>query len=83
MALAKALLARSVADPEFKQEFENWWQKAEQFRPGIGNVTNTITGGTLLGPVMQAGSIQGTTISTSAMPPAVSPPHSPGPADDG
>jgi stage V sporulation protein SpoVS len=53
MALAEALLARSGADEEFRQALESWWQHAEPIRANIGNVVNTISGGTQQGPVLQ------------------------------
>lgn len=55
MALAEALLARSEADEEFRRALESWWQQAEPIRANlsIGNVTNTISGGTQHGPVLQ------------------------------
>ena len=53
MALAEALLARSSADAEFRRALESWWQQAEPIRASIGNVTNTISGGTQQGPVLQ------------------------------
>jgi hypothetical protein len=55
VALAEALLARSETDDEFRRALESWWQKAEPIRTklSIENVTNTISGGTLQGPVLQ------------------------------
>ena len=53
VALAEALLARSGADDEFQRALESWWQQAEPIRVSIGNVTNTISGGTQQGPVLQ------------------------------
>ena len=55
VALAEALLARSGADDEFRQALESWWRQAEPIRASInaGNVTNTISGGTQHGPVLQ------------------------------
>jgi hypothetical protein len=53
VALAKALLARSGADEEFRRALESWWRQAEPIRASIGNVTNTISGGTQYGPVLQ------------------------------
>jgi hypothetical protein len=53
IALAEALLARSGADAEFRQALESWWQRAEPIRASIGNVTNTVSGGTQQGPVLQ------------------------------
>ena len=53
VALAGTLLARSAADPEFRQALEGWWKQAEPIRASIENVTNTISGGTQQGPVLQ------------------------------
>lgn len=53
IALAQALLVRSGADEEFRQALESWWRQAEPIRASIGNVTNTVTGGTQQGPVLQ------------------------------
>jgi hypothetical protein len=55
LTLAEALLTRSRADEEFRQALESWWQEAEPIRASlnIGNVTNTISGGTQQGPVLQ------------------------------
>jgi hypothetical protein len=52
-ALAEVLLTRSGADYEFRRALEGWWQQAEPIRESIGNVTNTISGGTQHGPVLQ------------------------------
>jgi hypothetical protein len=51
--LAEVLLARSGSDREFRQALESWWDQAEPIRASIGNVTNTISGGTQQGPVLQ------------------------------
>jgi hypothetical protein len=53
VALAETLLARSGADDEFRAALESWWQQAEPIRVSIGNVANTISGGTQQGPVLQ------------------------------
>lgn len=55
VALAEALLARSGADDEFRRALESWWQQAGPIRAvlNIGNVTNTISGGSQQGPVVQ------------------------------
>ena len=53
VALADVLLARSGADEEFQRALESWWDQAEPVRLSIGNVTNTISGGTQHGPVLQ------------------------------
>ena len=53
VALAEVLLARAEADAGFEQELTEWWKQAEPVRASIGNVTNTISGGTQYGPVLQ------------------------------
>jgi hypothetical protein len=53
VALAEALLARAGADAGFANELEQWWAQAEPVRVALGNVTNTISGGTFNGPVLQ------------------------------
>ena len=74
VALAEVLLARSSADDEFRQALESWWQQAEPIRASIGNVTNTISGGTQQGPVLQGRDFSNITFgATSATPPPVPP----------
>ena len=74
VALAEALLARSGADTEFRRELESWWQQAEPIRASIGNVANTISGGTQQGPVLQGRDFSNITFSaapaTSPVPPS-------------
>ena len=53
MALSQALLVRADADRDFRQELEAWWTQANQVCTDMGNVTNTISGGTQRGPVLQ------------------------------
>jgi hypothetical protein len=53
IALAEALLARSIIDDEFRQALEVWWQQAGPVCTNIGHVANTIHGGTHYGPVLQ------------------------------
>jgi hypothetical protein len=53
LVLAQVLLARSRVDAAFGQALEQWWVHAEPVRAGIGNVTNTISGGSQSGPVLQ------------------------------
>ncbi len=53
VALAKVLLARAGADAEFRQALEAWWEQAGPIRASIGDVSNTISGGTQQGPVFQ------------------------------
>jgi hypothetical protein len=71
MALAEALLARSSADDEFRQALESWWQQAEPIRASIGNVTNTISGGTQHGPVLQGRDFSNITFGAAPATPSV------------
>ena len=73
-ALAEVLLARSNADDEFGQALESWWQQAEPIRASIGNVTNTISGGSQHGPVLQGRDFSNVSFGAApATPPAVPP----------
>jgi hypothetical protein len=53
VALAEVLLARADADEGFRLALAGWWEQAEPVRAAIGNVANTISGGTQQGPVLQ------------------------------
>ena len=53
VALAEVLLARASSDPEFGRALQQWWEQAAPVREKSGNVTNTISGGTFSGPVLQ------------------------------
>jgi hypothetical protein len=53
VALAEVLAARAGADTEFRQALQIWWEQAGPIRAGAGDVTNTISGGTQHGPVLQ------------------------------
>jgi hypothetical protein len=68
VALAEVLLARSGVDQEFQQALESWWQQAEPIRASIGNVVNTISGGTQHGPVLQGRDFNGITFGEPAPP---------------
>ena len=73
VALAQALLARSSGDDEFQQALESWWQQAEPIRADIGNVENTISGGTQHGPVLQGRDFSNITFGAAPSPPSVPP----------
>jgi hypothetical protein len=77
VALAKVLLDRAAADDEFDQALQRWWQQAESVRAGIGNVTNTISGGTQQGPVLQGRDFSGITFGTATVTPPAPPPPTP------
>ncbi len=70
-ALAGVLLARSAVDEEFRAALESWWQRAEPVRVSIGNATNTVSGGTQYGPVLQGRDFSNITFgATPAAPPS-------------
>jgi hypothetical protein len=75
VTLAEALLARSGADDEFRRALEGWWALAEPIRASlnIGNVTNTISGGTQYGPVVQGRDFSNISFGASAAPPVPPP----------
>jgi hypothetical protein len=76
VALAESMLARAATDAEFDQALKAWWDQAEPVRARIANtVTNTISGGTQQGPVLQGQNFSGMTF--GAAPPSPSPPQSP------
>jgi len=68
VALGEALLARAGADPTFQRELESWWGQARQVYTGPGSVTNTISGGTQHGPVLQGRDFTGLTFNASPPP---------------
>jgi hypothetical protein len=72
VALGEALLARSGADDEFRRALESWWAQAEPIRASlsIGNVTNTISGGTQHGPVLQGRDFSNITFGAPPAPPS-------------
>jgi len=51
-ALAEVLIARASTDVDFGQALQNWWQQARILHIG-DRTTNTISGGTQRGPVLQ------------------------------
>ena len=73
VALAKVLLVRSSADDEFRRALESWWQQAEPIRASIGNVANTISGGTQQGPVLQGRDFSNITFGAPPATPPVPP----------
>jgi hypothetical protein len=52
-ALAEVLITRADTDAEFLHELRSWWEQARTLHLGDGNITNTISGGTQHGPVLQ------------------------------
>jgi hypothetical protein len=77
VALARVLLARAAADGEFDRELQRWWQQAEPVRATLGNVTNTISGGSQYGPVLQGRDFTGITFGAAPPLPASPPPDAP------
>jgi hypothetical protein len=69
VALAEVLLARADADEGFRQALMSWWEETEPIRAGIGNVTNTISGGTQYGPVLQGRNFSNLSFGASPAPP--------------
>lgn len=66
-ALARVLVTRSEADPEFRQVLQAWWDRAAPIRDVV--VVNTISGGAQYGPVLQGQNFSGLTFGPSAVPP--------------
>jgi hypothetical protein len=78
VALAERLLARAATDEEFDQALNGWWEQAEPIRAHIGSVvTNTISGGTQYGPVLQGQNFSGITFGKTTAPPLPSSPQEP------
>ena len=74
VTLAEVLLARAETDGGFDQALRDWWAQAEPVREKVGNVTNTISGGNLYGPVLQGRDFTGPlTFGAAPPPPAASP----------
>ena len=72
-ALAEALLSRSSVDDEFRLALESWWQQTEPIRASIATVTNTISGGTQHGPVLQGRDFSNITFGAAPATPPVPP----------
>jgi len=73
VALAEALLARSGADEDFRRALRGWWEQAEPIRVSAGDVTNTISGGTQHGPVLQGRDFSNITFGAAPPRPPVPP----------
>ncbi len=78
VALAEVLVARAEADAEFREALTAWWTRASQLRLG-GDVTNTVSGGSFYGPVMQGRDFTGLTWGPLSTEPPIRP--SPGPGE--
>jgi hypothetical protein len=68
VALAEVLVARAHADSEFRKALEGWWEQASQLHIS-GDVTNSISGGTFYGPVLQGRGFTSLTFGSPAPPP--------------
>ena len=77
MALAEVLIARADGDVGFGGALTAWWEQAIQIQ-AIGNVTNTISGGTFSGPVLQGRDFSGLTFGSPAGQPPTPPAQDPG-----
>lgn len=64
VALAEVLMARSAIDSEFRDALQEWWERAGQIRIE-GDVSNTISGGTQSGPVLQGRDFSGLTFGSA------------------
>ncbi|MEU5083684.1 MULTISPECIES: hypothetical protein [Streptomyces] len=71
-ALSTALAVRAVVDAEFSVGLRQWHEQAKLVRTGDGDVHNTISGGTVYGPVLQGRDFSGLSVTTSAPPPPAS-----------
>lgn len=67
-ALSSALAARAAVDPDFAAALASWRRQAPALREG--SVTNTISGGTQYGPVIQGRDFSGITFNSPPAPPA-------------
>lgn len=68
VALAEVLVARAEADSEFRDALRAWWEPASQVQIS-GDVTNTVSGGTFSGPVLQGRDFSGLTFGSPTPPP--------------
>ena len=72
VALAEVLVARAGADSEFGDALAAWWEQASRIQIG-GDVTNTVSGGTFHGPVLQGRDFTGLTFGSPAPEPPAPP----------
>jgi len=76
--LAEVLLARAQADAGFGRALQEWWVHAEPVRANLADVTNTVSGGTQYGPVLQGRDFTNLTFGAPTPPPT--PPEGSGPS---
>lgn len=60
LALAEVLVARADVDGQFRRALEGWWAQASRIQVDA-NVSNTVSGGTFQGPVLQGRDFKGLT----------------------
>ncbi|GAA1908410.1 hypothetical protein GCM10009716_17940 [Streptomyces sodiiphilus] len=72
LMLRRVLAERATADPGFRNDLEEWLSAARQVRIAEGAVSNSITGGTFSGAVVQGRDFSSITFSA---PPAPAPPQ--------
>lgn len=66
-ALSGALAARAAVDPEFAAALDSWRGRIPALAEG--SVTNTVSGGTQYGPVIQGRDFSGITFNSPTVPP--------------
>ncbi|MFB7248567.1 hypothetical protein CW362_32700 [Streptomyces populi] len=67
-ALSTALAVRAAVDEDFRTHLTAWQEQAKLVRTGDGAVTNTISGGTQNGPVLQGRDFSNLTFTTPPPP---------------
>lgn len=67
-ALSTALAVRAAVDEDFRTHLAAWQEQAKLVRTGDGAVTNTISGGTQSGPILQGRDFSNLTFTTSPPP---------------
>jgi hypothetical protein len=68
LELARVLVARADSDPSFRAELESWLGEASRVRIESGSVTNTISGGSQHGPVLQGRDFSNVTFGAAPAP---------------
>ncbi|MEU9405826.1 hypothetical protein AB0E08_08980 [Streptomyces sp. NPDC048281] len=67
-ALSTTLAVRAAVDEDFRARLAAWQEEAELVRTGDGAVTNTVSGGTQNGPVVQGRDFTNLTFTTPPPP---------------
>ncbi|UXY32217.1 hypothetical protein [Streptomyces sp. HUAS TT20] len=68
-ALSTALAVRAALDEDFRTGLAAWAEQAKLVRTGDGAVTNTVSGGTQYGPVVQGRDFSNLTFTGTSPPP--------------